>query len=185
MHKDELWQEYAKNGELLKNGGRPAHLGNIVETKDVYYGAVGVYACRRSENRIEILFQKRSQTVDRFPGKWDISCAGHINYGEEPVEAAIRELKEEIGVVADKNQLQFVCSHRTDIGLYNFYIYDLSDQTIDFHFDDQEVEKVEWVSLENSDEFRKKFCKDPVAEDDLNFARILEFIKKYSSFSKG
>ncbi|WP_075342929.1 NUDIX hydrolase [Tenacibaculum agarivorans] len=45
----------------------------------------------------QILLQKRALTKKVFPGLWDISVAGHIGAGEVIEEAAIREVKEEIG----------------------------------------------------------------------------------------
>lgn len=34
---------------------------------------------------------------------------GYINMGENPVEAAVREIQEEIGIIADPNQLKKIC----------------------------------------------------------------------------
>ena len=48
----------------------------------------------------EIYLQKRSRWKDRHPGQWDSSAAGHVNAGEQYDNAAQRELKEELGVVA-------------------------------------------------------------------------------------
>ena len=46
----------------------------------------------------ELLLQQRSLNKDVQPGKWDTSVAGHIDIGETPVEAALREALEEVGV---------------------------------------------------------------------------------------
>jgi len=45
-----------------------------------------------------LLLQKRSKNKDVAPGKWDTSVGGHINPGEEPLAAAVREMEEELGV---------------------------------------------------------------------------------------
>lgn len=45
-----------------------------------------------------ILLQKRSLIKDRFPGWWDISVGGHVNPGETYLEAAVREIHEEMGI---------------------------------------------------------------------------------------
>ncbi|MFA7344739.1 MAG: 16S rRNA (adenine(1518)-N(6)/adenine(1519)-N(6))-dimethyltransferase RsmA [Terrimicrobiaceae bacterium] len=50
--------------------------------------------------RGEILLQKRSIWKDRNPGRWDSSAAGHLDSGENYLEAARRELREELGVDA-------------------------------------------------------------------------------------
>ena len=56
---------------------------------------------------MQILLQKRSQNKDSFPGKFDTSSAGHIQAGDEPLESALRELKEELGISATPEQLHF------------------------------------------------------------------------------
>jgi isopentenyldiphosphate isomerase len=44
------------------------------------------------------LLQRRSMKKDIAPGKWDTSVGGHVNPGEEILEAAKREMKEELGI---------------------------------------------------------------------------------------
>lgn len=46
----------------------------------------------------ELFLQKRSPRKDIQPNKWDSSVGGHIDLGEKPREAALREAKEEIGL---------------------------------------------------------------------------------------
>ena len=48
--------------------------------------------------RGRLLLQKRSLKKDIAPGKWDTSVGGHVNPGEDILEAAIREMKEELGI---------------------------------------------------------------------------------------
>jgi len=50
-------------------------------------------------SRSEVFLQKRSMTKDREPGKWDSSTSGHLDSGEDYDAAAVRELREEIGLV--------------------------------------------------------------------------------------
>jgi len=50
-------------------------------------------------SRGEIFLQKRSTTKDREPGKWDSSSSGHVDSGEDYDACAVRELREEIGLV--------------------------------------------------------------------------------------
>lgn len=58
-------------------------------------------------SKSEILLQLRSAGKIMFPGKWDVSSAGHIGAGEIPLESALRELKEEIGITAADEDLYF------------------------------------------------------------------------------
>ncbi len=47
----------------------------------------------------QVFLQKRSMAKDMAPGRWDSSCSGHLDAGEDYDVAAVRELAEEIGVV--------------------------------------------------------------------------------------
>lgn len=46
----------------------------------------------------DLLLQKRSQTKDIQPGKWDTAVGGHVDYGESIEEALRREAREELGI---------------------------------------------------------------------------------------
>lgn len=50
--------------------------------------------------RRELLVQVRSTTKDEFPNCYTSSASGHLTAGEDYLESAQRELKEEIGIVA-------------------------------------------------------------------------------------
>lgn len=66
-----------------------------------------VWVVRRAEGRWQALLQKRSDNKDSFPGKYDTSSAGHIQAGDEPLESALRELEEELGIHATPEQLHY------------------------------------------------------------------------------
>jgi len=46
----------------------------------------------------ELLLQKRSRHKDIQPGKWDTSVGGHLDPGEDYLAAAVREMREELGL---------------------------------------------------------------------------------------
>ncbi len=46
----------------------------------------------------QLLLQKRSQAKDVQPGRWDTSVGGHLDPGETYLEAAYREMREELGI---------------------------------------------------------------------------------------
>lgn len=62
--------------------------------------AVGIIVTKNSK----LLLGKRKNAFGA--GSWGLP-AGHLEYGETLVECAVRELKEETGITADKNDLAF------------------------------------------------------------------------------
>lgn len=46
----------------------------------------------------KLLLQKRAVGKDTFPGRWDVSAAGHICAGDNSLDSAKRELEEELGL---------------------------------------------------------------------------------------
>jgi isopentenyl-diphosphate delta-isomerase len=48
-----------------------------------------------------VLLQKRAGHKRLFPDRWDNSVAGHVDEGEDYIQAAHREMKEEIGIRVD------------------------------------------------------------------------------------
>jgi isopentenyldiphosphate isomerase len=55
----------------------------------------------------QVLLQRRSKNKENNPGKWDVSVAGHLSAGEGSVQAALREIKEEIGLILASNDLSY------------------------------------------------------------------------------
>jgi isopentenyldiphosphate isomerase len=73
----------------------------------------------------EVYLQRRPDWKDIQPGKWDTSVGGHIDYGEEPEQALVREVREELGITEftpvrvgkyvfeSKREKELVYVHRT------------------------------------------------------------------------
>jgi isopentenyldiphosphate isomerase len=49
-------------------------------------------------SRGEVYLQRRPEWKDIQPGKWDTSVGGHVDFGETPEQALLREVREELGV---------------------------------------------------------------------------------------
>lgn len=61
-----------------------------------------------SEDKKNILLQKRCPDKNLFPNMWDISVGGHVSSGEDTLVAAKRELSEELGLNPDDYKFEYV-----------------------------------------------------------------------------
>ncbi|MBQ1320478.1 MAG: NUDIX domain-containing protein [Solobacterium sp.] len=67
-----------------------------------------IWIIRCVRGRYEVLLQQRSLQKDSFPGLFDTSSAGHVPAGQEPLPSALRELREELGLTAGPEDLQYI-----------------------------------------------------------------------------
>jgi isopentenyl-diphosphate Delta-isomerase len=67
-----------------------------VHAQKLWHRAIHVLVFDRTGR---VFLQRRSMAKDVAPGRWDSSCSGHLDAGEDYDAAAMRELGEEIGVV--------------------------------------------------------------------------------------
>lgn len=158
----ERWQLYDEQGRPLSGQGA---------TKEQVYqgllhGAAHVWLWRISDGALEVLLQKRADSKRTWPGKYDISAAGHIDFGEDPVTAALRETHEEIGIEALDTELEFIGAERErlvapDGSIENelrwIYLLELTEDK-EFALRDQEVTSVVWKPLAA---FRAEVLADP------------------------
>ena len=79
----------------------------------------------------ELWLQKRSADKDIQPNKWDTSVGGHLDSGENPVNAALREMKEEIGIEVGADDLNFcydyIMKNEIESELVNTFFIVISD----------------------------------------------------------
>ena len=173
MHRDEMWQVYAPNGEPIPGEGWDSSLDNPTESSDKIIGVTSVFLFRQNNGKLEILWQKRAEGVSRYAGYYDISAGGHINLGETVIEASIRELQEEIGVTASPDELRFAFAKPFSPNCFaRVFMIDWTGRPEDFHFDDNEVSEVRWVPYDELADFVKTFAKPPIREDDAMLPNI-------------
>ena len=66
---------------------------SLVHEDGDIHGTVHIWIRRKTEKGYDLLLQKRSKEKDSFPGCYDISSAGHISAGDEPLETALKRTK--------------------------------------------------------------------------------------------
>lgn len=169
MHDDELWQVYADNGTPVQGDGRGQ--AAFKDNPECIMGNSHVWFWKKSGASVDILLQQRSLSKSSAPGWLHISAGGHVNIGESPLAAAIRETKEEMGLDVNADNLHFSFSTRI-IGrapndIVTVYLYELSGDE-QFTYLDGEVESYEWCSL---DDF-KSIIRNPEAHNLINQGKL-------------
>jgi len=94
--------------DILNMDGTPTGLScsrSKVHAEGLWHRTVHIWAFDKDG---KILFQLRSLKKENNPGLYDTSCAGHISAGDSSLNAALRELREELGVVKRQQDLEYV-----------------------------------------------------------------------------
>ncbi len=146
---DELIDIYSKNNHSLgiKKMKSAAH------KKGLWHRSAHIWIYT---SRGEILLQLRSSNKKMYPTRWDISAAGHVVAGEEPISAAIRELKEEIGLDVAQENLEFFeirkiqATYRNIINNEFVYVYFLKfdGDVEELTLQEDEVSEIQFISID-------------------------------------
>ena len=133
---------------------------SLVHEDGDIHGTVHIWIRRKTKKGYDLLLQKRSMEKDSFPGCYDISSAGHISAGDEPLESAIRELSEELGIHATKDDLKYVGTHEgiatghfhgrdfKNHEISSVYIYEEPVDIDKLKLQTDEVEDVIWIDFD-------------------------------------
>ena len=142
-----------------------------------YFGNANLWVYRRSASGVEVLFQKRSPLVSGNPNKYDVSAGGHIDPGETPVEAAVREAREELGIAVDPKSLRPLLDFPVEDGR-TFFVFtcDWTGRPDVFHLNPEEVSEVQWVPLADLDRFVAAGAKKPLRESTAQLTTLKTFL---------
>ena len=153
-----------------------------VHTKGLWHRTVHVWFVNA---RGEILLQKRSDTKESHPGEYDISAAGHIDAGETSVEAALREVKEELGVILIADELIKIGEFKRDGSLNGrtYIVKHINDSYVarkdvaveDFVVQASEVSLVRYISVAELKEWIRTGKRDLVMHDE-EFVKLFEYL---------
>ncbi len=95
------------------------------------------------------LLTKRSDIKDVYPGYWEASAGGSAVSGEEPLEAARRELFEETGLTPDSLELVGIMFKDTSHAMYYSYIAKVSCDKNSIVLQEGETTDYKWVDKES------------------------------------
>lgn len=147
---DELDSEGNKTGVVKER--------SIVHEEGAYHATSHIWIVRKNgSGGYDVLLQKRSEDKDSNPGCYDISSAGHVEAGHGYLESALRELREELGIEAQPEQLREIglrrCGFRgefygrtfIDNELSMLYLYEEPVEIENLTLQKSEVSEVIWI----------------------------------------
>ena len=170
-YQDDLLKEAVLDGkplellDLLDENGEPSgqvRERTLVHLNGDWHRTSHVWVVRRrGDGGHDLLLQKRSREKDSFGGCYDISSAGHIPAGQDYLESALRELKEELGITAEPEDLRLVGVHDGRYeGEFHGRIFKNHEKSHVFAYEKpveieklklqkEEVESVKWMRIED------------------------------------
>ncbi len=178
---DVLDEDGHKTGEQVNR--------RIAHEKGILHGASHIFVYRVRNNKIEVLLQRRSSNKDSFPNCLDTSSAGHVEAGMNFDDTALKELREELGIIVDANEIHYEYKMRyASIDefygkIFNnqeiIYIYTLKKDidVSDLKLQKEEVSDAIWLDgdyiADRLDQQDKEFC---IFEDEYD--KVLQMIKE-------
>lgn len=103
----------------------------------------------------QLLLQRRSSNKKHHPGRWAIT-AGHVDSREKPYDAAVRELKEELGIVADlKFQNKLLLADNKEKRFFWTYKAEVRDGVL-LKPNEEEIMDIVWIHYGELEEFSQK-----------------------------
>lgn len=148
---DEYIDIATKEGELTGK----KELKSIIHQNGLYHHTAHLWLYTKDKY---ILLAQRSAKKTICPLLWDVSVAGHIDAGELPKQAAVRETYEEIGLYLSEEDLELIgvykCFQDYDNGLidnefHNTFIAELKVNISELNLQETEVEAVKLVSFQD------------------------------------
>ena len=133
----------------------------------------------------EVLLQLRAKDKDIGPDTWDLSAAGHIGAGEDPIISALREIQEEVGLnlkTEDLELYKIMPEKMTFNGLVNnefhyVYLFKYDGDISNLKMQEEELQEMKFISIEVIEKGLKENPEKYFPHEDGYWNEILNAIK--------
>ena len=163
---EEIFDIYTRDGEYIGTD-----LKSVCHSKNPrgYHKPVWIWIIN-SKN--EILVQKRAANKKNHPNKWDMPSAGHVVAGETPIQGAIRETFEELGIKTKEGDYKFICEYIQDksFEIAQVYLLKMNIDISKLNLQKDEVSEVKWLSYE---EFKKVLLSNEFVPFDNEYKELV------------
>ena len=140
MKEDEWFDVVDAQDRVIGRGRR-----EDVHRRRLFHRSVHILVLNRSG---KIFLQKRAMDKDTHPGRWDSSCAGHLDVGESYNDAAEREFEEELGVPPGPLEQLFKIPACAETGFEFSWIYRCYHEG-PFVLNKSELQTGRWITRED------------------------------------
>lgn len=123
-----------------------------------------------------MLIQQRQTTCARWPGLWDVSVRGCAIAGETGRMAAMREAREELGLVLDLSGIRPALTVSFPHGYDELYLVNAAPDITNLKLQAEEVAEIRWASEEEILRLREDGLFTPFHSD---YLRLLFRLREY------
>ena len=131
-----LLLEYNKKQNLERNQESMAEMFTIYDDRlnpvgrapreqahaqGLLHEVVHCWVVSESQEGVWLYFQQRAHDKKEFPGYYDLTVGGHVDAGEDRLAAVLREMREEIGLLPEAEELCYVGMIREDLRIGDFH----------------------------------------------------------------
>lgn len=103
----------------------------------------------------ELLIQQRLATDKTCPNQWETASGGAVA-GEDALTGVLRELEEELGIKADKEDLRFIGSYARINDFVEVFLLKSNIDINDIKLQEDEVQDVKWASIKEFESIIEK-----------------------------
>ena len=155
----------------------------LIHQKGLYHREVGIWIMNEKG---EILVQKRSANKKQAPNKWGVT-AGHVDAGQEPIEVAIREVLEEIGLELSKEDIEFLFVVKkykkfSDTQYNNnfqcIYFTKTNREISEYIIQEEELSEVKYISIEELEKIIENKDEKYTFSKSEYFEKLIEILKE-------
>lgn len=94
----------------------------------------------------ELLIQQRLSTAKKCPNMWETTSGGAVS-GDNAVSGALRELKEELGIKASRDDLKFIGSYARINDYVEVFLLKSNIDISSLKLQKDEVQSAKWISI--------------------------------------
>lgn len=131
----------------------------------------------------QILIQQRLSTAKKMPNMWG-TTAGGAQAGDTSLNAAMRELEEELGIKTKSEEMQFIGSYKRLNDFVEVWLCKKDVTISDLKLQKEEVQDAKWVTI---DEFEQMLMNGEGIRSGYDIFKMYydEFYNKYIDYIDG